>query len=168
MAGCDCYMLPVKRGMSPLPATILLIAFAISLGILIMSLGQQMHSEEEVSINASRICGSVSFSVSNISGHPSVCYNEEQKTVWFMGSNDGTKEITSMQVWVVGRKPNRHEVLENPLPPEGTLEKEVSYDASRYGTIREVKFIPRVRAPELNEPYLCVDYPSTVEDVDMC
>ena len=154
--------------MSPLPATILLIAFAISLGILIMSLGQQMHSEEDTSINASQICSSVSFSISNISGHPSVCYNEQEGTVWFMGSNKGNKEITSMQVWVVGRKPNRHEVLEEPLPPGGTLETEVDYDAAHYGTIREVRFIPRVRAPELSDPYLCIDYPTTVKNVNMC
>ena len=41
----------MKRGMSPLLATVLLIAFAVSLGALVMSVGRQMHDQDTFDIN---------------------------------------------------------------------------------------------------------------------
>ncbi len=161
-------MLTTKKGMSPLLATILLIAFAISLGALIMSLGRHIPTDETDYVNASKICSKVNFEVYKVGEKESICFDKEAGKINFIAVNRGSKSIDSMQIWVIGKRLYTKEILDNPLRPNIPIEKKIDYDASFYGTISEAQFIARVDDPELENPILCVDHPIVVKDIGEC
>ncbi|MGM5487430.1 MAG: archaellin/type IV pilin N-terminal domain-containing protein [Nanobdellota archaeon] len=157
-----------KKGMSPLLATLLLIAFAISLGILVMSLGQQMRQNSgHGNVNMSKVCSQVSFEVVSVGGLSSLCYDKEAKQLSLIGVNRGAP-IHSMQVWVIGKRLYKAELLDDPLPKGMTVERQIPYDASQYGTIDKIKLIPRIQDLTMDDPVFCVDYPIEVNQVPTC
>ena len=158
----------MKKGMSPLLATVLLIAFAVSLGALVMSVGRQMHDQGSLDLNATEVCSHVDFRIHEVDGKKSICYDPDASVIRFVGVNRGVKSIPSMQIWVVGKELYRADVLEDPLKPLVPIERQIAYDSSTYGTIRRIQFIPSVHIEELQDPYICLDYPSEIQEIRYC
>lgn len=82
-------MFSSKKGMSPLVATVLLIAFAVALGAMIMNLSGPAGKEGETS----KLCEDVS-----ITTNKPICYEED--SVKFTIKNDGTVKIDGIQLIV--------------------------------------------------------------------
>ncbi|MFP4424094.1 MAG: archaellin/type IV pilin N-terminal domain-containing protein [Candidatus Woesearchaeota archaeon] len=157
-----------KKGMSPLLATLLLIAFAISLGILIMSLGDQMReSSGHGEINMTDVCSGVAFEIVSVDNISSLCYDNEAGEISLIGVNRG-KPIQSMQVWVIGKRLYKTELLDEPLSSGMTIEKQVAYDVSQYGEIEKIKLIPRINDLDMDKPVLCTDYPIEINEINKC
>lgn len=157
------------KGLSPLLATILLIFFAVALGSLVMSLGQQYESHlGDYVINATEICSGATFEVYNVSGMHAACYDEATNKIRYTGVNKGILSIAEIQVWIESHHlqiaTDKHEVLPN-IPYEG----EVNYDAEKQGSVRSLRFIIKVNHDDIPEPYLCSDAPAyIVDDVGIC
>jgi flagellin-like protein len=75
-----------KKAISPLIATVLLIAFAVSIGTLIMNIGK------DVLANVGD-CEAVSMEVQTINGKPLFCYDEGNSKINMMIKNTGKVDI---------------------------------------------------------------------------
>jgi flagellin-like protein len=138
-----------KRGVSPLIATILLIAFAVALGAVVMSWGRSVDiSGESDSIEK---CAETSLKVDTIEGVPQVLYSGEGNNgfVEFTIENNGNQDISGLIVWVVGEKETMINDLGNIEIKIGyPLTKRLDYNFNKYGNIKKVKFIPKVSIDE--------------------
>ena len=132
-----------KKGVSPLIATILLIAFAVALGSVIMNWGLNLNLGKE-----DDACGKIELKVRAIES-ADVCYGGSGANgyVNFVVDNTGSAEINGLSIWVIGEKGTRLLDLDNIAIKEGFLydkkDKEVSYDFNAYGKIKQVQFIPK-------------------------
>ena len=81
-------MISSKKGMSPLVATVLLIAFAVALGAMIMNLSGPTPED-----NISKLCEDVS-----ISTRRPVCYEDD--SLIFVIENDGLVKVDSLQLLI--------------------------------------------------------------------
>lgn len=84
-----------KKGLSPLVATILLIAFAVSLGTLIMS-----WSIEAVD-SPSDACKDVQIQLQQVPGGEAICYDTQNQRVNFLLKNTGQTTIDSLVLRVI-------------------------------------------------------------------
>jgi len=103
-----------KKGMSPLIATVLLIAFAVALGAMIMNWSSSLGED-----NSGPDCSTISFIIS-----PYLCYAENMIKM----SVKTDKAVESVTVRVIDQNIQNDISLKNSkLPPGGVLQKDISY-----------------------------------------
>ncbi len=155
-----------KRGVSPLIATVLLIAFAVALGSVIMNWGLNL----DLGKSADK-CSNVEIKVRNIDDSE-VCFGGfgQQGYINFIIDNMGTKDLSGLAIWIVGEKGTNLFDLDNILIEKGSLydkkDKEVAYDFSKYGDIKHVQFIPKVHSDEGIE--ICPKNAVKIERIGVC
>jgi len=127
-----------KRGVSPLIATVLLIAFAVALGAVVMNWGkQQVHSHvEEI-----ELCKEVSLSWYSFNSREQICYTDSK--IAFTLENGAEFEIEDLKIIVVGEKEvfSQEGSVSN-LRKSDIRKAEVAYDMNIYGTPQEVRLVP--------------------------
>lgn len=112
-----------KRGVSPLIATVLLIAFAVSMGAVIMNLGA----------NLANPCEKVEVEIFTVDEQPLVCFNRENKVAEITINNLGDI-VDGFKITATGNKADSADIIE----PLGELEKsvqEVRISGNRIDTI---------------------------------
>ncbi|MEM4637524.1 MAG: archaellin/type IV pilin N-terminal domain-containing protein [Candidatus Woesearchaeota archaeon] len=82
-----------KKGISPLVATVLLIAFAVSIGTLIMNLGR------DVLANVGD-CNDVKIEIQTINNKPLFCYDQNNNKINIMIKNTGSVDIKSLKLGI--------------------------------------------------------------------
>lgn len=82
-----------KRGISPLIATVLLIAFAVAIGVMIINLGGKSSK------NAGD-CTDVNMELQIINSKPVFCYDTLSTQIRFMVKNTGTVDIDELRLLV--------------------------------------------------------------------
>src|SRR3989344_4938301 len=144
-------MIRSKKGVSPLIATILLIAFAVALGSVVMNWGLNLNLGKSTDM-----CRNVEIKIRNIDV-AEVCFGGFGPSgyVNFIIDNTGTIDISGLAIWIVGEKGTRLFDLDNILIAKGSLydkkDKEVTYDFSAFGNIKQVQFIPKVKSGQSTE-----------------
>jgi len=133
-----------KKGVSPLIATILLIAFAVALGSVVMNWGFNFEIGKTTDI-----CAGVEIKLRNI-GNAQACYGsvEHNGYINFILDNTGSVDISGLGILIVGEKGTRLFDLDAISLAKGTLydkkDKQVSIDFNAYGSVNEIQFIPKV------------------------
>lgn len=154
-----------KKGVSPLIATILLIAFAVALGSVVMNWGLNLSLGK-----SSDKCGSVEIKIRNIDG-AEICYGGfgANSYINFIIDNVGETDINGLSVWIAGDKGTKLVDLNDIMIKKGALfekkGKDVAYDATAYGSIKNVQFIPKIKSDTL-EP--CLKNAIKVEKIGIC
>ncbi|MBD3209574.1 hypothetical protein GF367_04130 [Candidatus Woesearchaeota archaeon] len=149
-----------KKGMSPLIATVLLIAFAVALGAMIMNWSTDI--EEPISktqTTSSDPCSGVRLALAEVGGSPTFCY--QGGAIKFIVVNEGSKEISGVQLRTVDA--DLAQVKED-IPGSGvtvgdTFSHDFSFDKS--GMVH-VELVPFVFAN--NQPHYCLNQ-RIVQDV---
>ena len=139
-----------KKGVSPLIATILLIAFAVALGAVVMSWGKSVDFSVEG--QASEKCARVGLGVEKINDIPQIFYGgtENNGFIKFTIENNGNEDIEGVIVWVIGEKnTNIIELEKSSIKVGYPLIKEIKHDFSKYGEIKKLKFIPKIKVNDL-------------------
>lgn len=156
----------LKKGVSPLIATILLIAFAVALGSVVMNWGLNL----DLSKSADK-CRNVEIKIRNI-GVAEVCFGGfgQNGYINFIIDNTGAVDISGLGIWVIGDKGTRLFDLDNILIKTDSLydkkDKEVSYDFSAYGNIKQVQFIPKIKLEQTTE--ICPKNAVKAEKIGIC
>lgn len=137
-----------KKAMSPLIATVLLIAFAVALGAMIMN-----WSEDEatpIASNAGGSCEAVSLELNEVFGKQIFCYQEPD--IRFNLVNSGGAEIQGVQLRTVNEdlKEVKMNIPSSRIAIGGTFSYENEFDKS--GKVH-VELIPYVI--EGNQPVYC-------------
>ena len=158
-----------KKAVSPMVATILLIAFAIALGAVVMNWGKGFIEEKAefvtgVSTVGPSSCGDVQFGVLTVGGSPQVCYSNGE--VRALVQNQGI-EIANMKASVIspGGVTNQENLLDLPLKSADSTNVKISYDSSE-GSIIQLKLIPQIQIDGKLE--FCTAQGITLENIGQC
>ncbi len=134
---------PSKRGVSPLIATILLIAFAVALGSVIMNWGLSL------SINSDDPCQKVALDLREFNG-AEACYGNrgEQGYINFIIENQGSIDVSGVSLWLTGQKKSELIDLDSlPISKRESIEKvsnDVVFSFNTVGNLDQVQFIPKI------------------------
>ena len=140
-----------KRGVSPLIATVLLIAFAVALGSVVMNWGLSL----ELGKSADK-CRNIEIKIRNIDVSE-VCFGGvgQNGYINFIIDNTGGADIGGLAIWIIGDKGTRLFDLDNILIKKGSLYKKegkgVTYDFLTYGNIKQVQFIPKIKSDQATD-----------------
>ncbi|MBI2652438.1 hypothetical protein HYX00_03135 [Candidatus Woesearchaeota archaeon] len=160
------HVFKTKKGVSPLIATILLIAFAVALGSVVMNWGLNLNLGKSADK-----CRNVEIKIRNIDS-AEVCFGGfgTNGYIHFIIDNAGTADISGLAVWIVGDKGTNLFDLDNISIKKGSLydkkDKEVAYDFSRFGNIKQVQFIPKIKSEQATE--ICPKNAIKVEKIGIC
>lgn len=157
-----------KRGVSPLIATILLIAFAVALGSVIMNWGLHLNIGENADV-----CRNVEINLRNIDDKSDACYSGfgQNGYVNFVLDNVGAAEINGLSVWILGDKSQTSIYdIDNILIRKGQLydkkDNEVKYDFAAYGNIKYIQLIPKTNKNGAAE--VCFKSSVKAEKIGIC
>ena len=133
-----------KRGISPLFATVLLIAFSVALGAVVMSWGESYIAEKAEFVQGgvqevSRGCDAVLFNIMTVHATPQICQKDDTITAFFDNGPDVV--LANIQAKVVGDDVSVAEgILAAQLVKSGSMKSTFAF--APVGKIREVKFTP--------------------------
>lgn len=155
-----------KKGVSPLIATILLIAFAVALGSVVMNWGLSL----DLGKSADK-CKNIEIKIRNIDS-TEICFGGFGQNAYinFVIDNTGTTDVSGLAIWIVGDKGTRLFDLDNISIKKGSLydkkDKEVTYDFEKYGNIKQAQFIPKIKLEQTTE--ICPKNAVKVEKIGVC
>jgi len=172
-----------KKAISPLIATVLLIAFSIALGAIIMNWGKTyVESEIESSREeyyAIRECDTdISIKIKEIESRPKLCYTydgDTNLTIEFMIENTGPKTVEGIRVRAIGVNghvnytgPNF--LIENTsISPGGILYNITTFNVpSSFEDLAQVEFIPFLTPTGATEKTLCSKSTLEKSDIGTC
>ncbi|MCX6710804.1 MAG: hypothetical protein NTZ02_01820 [Candidatus Woesearchaeota archaeon] len=163
-------MVKGKKGVSPLIATVLLIAFAVALGAVVMNWGKSFTTETinyaETSSATSVGCTlDVSLTAVQIGGNPQICYNESEHRIDFIVRNNGNRDIDDIELQVITiTNESAYEVYENASILESVLKRgrvarsswlwntSISNNETRNETFEQVIITPMIKINGVNTP----------------
>ena len=137
-----------NKGVSPLIATVLLIAFAVALGSVVMNWGLNLNLGKSTDL-----CRNAEIKIRNIDV-AEACFGGFGSNGYlnFIIDNTGGIDINGLAIWIIGDKGTRLFDLDNILIKKGSLyerkDKGVSYDFSTFGNIKQVQFIPKIKSEQ--------------------
>jgi len=147
-----------KKAITPLMASILLISFAVAVGVAVMNFGKA-----QVEDNATcPLTIGVKFAV--IGGEDQVCFNSVTKELKFTLENGVNVPVSGLVVNVIGtNKAETFEINEVSIAKAGTYLGKVNFQG---GEIRQVKISPKI---DLNEGELiCQEQALVAEKIRGC
>lgn len=150
-----------KTGIAPLVATLLLISFAVSLGVVIMNFGRaQVELQAQCPIN-------IGLKLSQIGGKDQLCYDAAKKDISFTLENGVNINVEGLVINVIGsNEAKSSELTDAKIIKAGTYFGHMNYDESVSGTIRQVKIIPQVNL--YDEVQICTEKALITESVSVC
>ena len=125
-----------KKAISPLIATVLLIAFAVAIGVMIMNWGKDV-------VARAGDCPDVQLEVQLINGKPMFCYDSLNNKINIMLKNTGTVDVKQLKLRVVTEnfQADEKDVDDSAIKVGEVKPEAVSY--SRPGKFR-AEFIPAI------------------------
>ena len=164
-----------KKAVSPLIATVLLIAFAVALGAVVMNWGRsyvEETAEKARTTSDTKVSCSMDVNMKFVvyNGKKRICYNETDDIIKFTLENTGSKNIESIQAKVYGANSIYiNDSLKNSsMKPSYPLKSNISYDFTEYGDIQKVSLTQAIKVPGKIESVLCADNALEVEDMSVC
>jgi len=147
--------------MSPLIATLLLIAFAVALGVVIMSFGRaQVDLEAQCTIN-------VGLKFSQVSGSEQFCLDKTKNQLFFVVENGVNIDVEGLVVNIIGtNKVLTYDLTDAKIKKAGVYLKNVPYDPVQVGKLRQIKIIPKVNM--YDEELVCQEKAIVLEKVRNC
>jgi len=158
-----------KRAISPLMATVLLVAFSIALGAVVMSWGQgyvETKSEFTTGAGANELgtgCDKIMFDIISVKNVPQVCYTPDEINLFI--ENGIAIELTNIQARIVGSDGvAQAEILKQPLKPVDAVKTSFGY--SGIGTPSQLKLIPKITAGSTE--IFCADKAVVIDELREC
>lgn len=150
-----------KRGLSPLMATFLLIAFAVAVGVLIMNFSRA-HLEKEAQ------CGiEIGLHFSEINNEKQVCLDKNKKELFFIIENGPALKVEGLIVDYIGKeKTKTFEIINSSMEKVASLMKRIPYSTEEFGQPRQIKFIPKIKLYQ--EETLCPEQALIAEHILEC
>lgn len=157
-----------RKGISPLIATVLLIAFSIALGAVVMSWGEAYVEEKAEFVQGTQEagtgCSNARLSIINIAGQPQICYR--QNLVEMLVDNGPLVDIADIHTRVVGSSDVyvRESILDEPLKKGSS--KKIVFVIADVGSIKQIKFTPQLYVG--NTLAMCPQGTLLVERINPC
>jgi flagellin-like protein len=155
-----------KKGVSPLIATILLIAFAVALGSVVMNWGFSLNLGE-----ADERCSKVNLRLKEINEFKA-CYNGagSEGNINFILYNTGTESVKGLTIWITGERDTKLVELDDLDIKKGVVfdksDDEIKYDFTKHGKAQKIHIIPKVKINSILE--VCPAKAVKAEKVGFC
>lgn len=143
-----------KRGVSPLIATVLLIAFTVALGAVVMNWGRTYVEDTAASVkegaDKARICSQdVGVKLVEINDIKQVCYGGSGSSGYIDMTvfNNGNRDIEYVGVIVYGSANIMTNISINgtAMNVSRPMKLNLTYSYTSYGTVRKVEIVPEVK-----------------------
>ncbi len=146
-----------RRGISPLIATVLLIAFAVSIGTMIMNWGKDAVAAGD--------CSETKLEVQIINNKPLFCYDTLSNKVNVMLKNTGSTDINKLKMRIVTPDFNTEEkdIADSAIESGGIKTKNIDY--VRSGKFR-IEIIPTISMG--GKERVCSEKYVFVDDISAC
>ncbi len=159
-----------KKALSPIVATVILIAFAIALGLVVMSWGKSYIEEKaEFVAGPSDIsaCGYVELDIIKVGGEERVCYNPAQGIIEVFVENGPEIKVDDLQVRIIGSRGIKtlSQILKAPLEKAVSAQLRFNYPAD-VGDVQQIKITPVL--DQKPEPVFCSNQAVVSEDIKQC
>ncbi len=150
-----------KRGIAPLVATLLLIAFAVALGVVIMNFGRaQVELEAQCTID-------VGLKFSMVGGEEQFCLDRGGEQLFFVVENGPNINVEGLTVNIIGtKKAVTYDLEDAKIEKAGAFLKYVPYDVEGIGELRQMKIVPKVVM--YDEELICQEKAIVLERVRDC
>ncbi len=141
-----------KRGVSPLIATVLLIAFTVALGAVVMNWGrgfvQAQTNEVDKSTNTKIPCSKINVEISSIDSTPQLCYGGAGTAGYLeirVDNNDEANEIKGFTMVVQGElNTYNNDTINTTIPAGGGAFINLTYSYTTYGKVKQVRIVPKI------------------------
>ena len=118
-----------RKALSPLIATALLIAFAVSLGVIIINIG--IDSPEDHEQPQTDACERTQIGLQELADGDAICYDAQGQRVRFLLKNTGEQTIEKIMLRAIDSNQDVGEQEANAqLPPGGLGQFEIAYETS--------------------------------------
>ena len=142
-----------KKGISPIVATLLLLSFAITLGVFFMNFGRAQ-------VELSAVCP-INIGLTE----KQICFKDNQ--VSFSVKNGINTNIEGLIVNIIGtKKAETFELNDALISKAGTYNGKIFYDKSTSGEIRQIKISPKIRL--YDEEHICIEKAVTSTNIADC
>ena len=158
-----------RKGITPLVATILLVAFSVGLGALVMSWGEEyIEQKAEFVQGTAEIksgCDASKINVIQIGGQVQACVGRDVLQLWI--DNGPDMDLYNIHARIAGERSIDviGEILEGPLLKSNAIKAEVPYDTS-IGKILQVKLTPKIWTGK--DIAICAQSAINVERLPVC
>jgi flagellin-like protein len=145
-----------KRGLSPLIATVLLIAFAVAIGAVLMAYSGTLGE-----------CGTVDILIPTETGSPAVCFDQTQNGIQFTIENGQKEDVQSFKVTLHGVNDIVNLELDEMLGTSEAKRFTIPYDLETLGALEKMKISPIII--EDGEHLVCpADKSLIIENIPNC
>lgn len=137
-----------KKGITPLVATVLLVAFSIGLGAIVMSWGEDYIAEKAEFVQGTAevksACDIATINIIKISGQPQACLKNGNIRVWI--DNGPEVDLTNIHARIAGTQGVGvvDNILLSPLARGNAAQALIQYDQEQIGEVRQVKLTPKI------------------------
>ncbi|MBW2980439.1 hypothetical protein KY360_03420 [Candidatus Woesearchaeota archaeon] len=145
-----------KKGISPLISTLLLIFFAIALGLVVMSWGKAAQIEE----HEAATCEDVSLDIVKVGEEPQLCYIDGK--LKYTVENAGSAYIDGIKLFIIADEIEKIE-QDNYILPADIVNLETAYQKT---PIKKVKITPRITV-EGNKEF-CPKKGVEIDNIKLC
>ena len=153
-----------KRGVSPLIATVLLLIFAIGLGVIVMNWGRaQVEAASKCAIDTG-------ISVVELNNIPEICYAGagEKGYIHFIVENGPNIDIEVLQIGIIGTKNVYNAEIKEKIQAGYSLLKDIPYNCDKVGNIRQIKLTPKISLYPGEDPILCPEQAIVIGEIRSC
>jgi len=159
-----------QRGITPLVATVLLVAFSVGLGALVMSWGEEYiadHAEfTQGTSEVKNTCDLAKIDVIRIAGQMQACLAPDGIQVWI--DNGADVDLVGIHARIAGSKgiDTKDNILLAPLLKANAARAIIAYDPTLTGDVLQVKLTPKIF--ENNQLAICSQNAITLERLKPC
>lgn len=165
-----------KKGVSPLIATVLLIAFAVALGAVVMNWGRDYvettAKDSQDKSNLELSCQQdISLGVKEISNIPKICYDQSGKYVEAMLENKGRTTITGLKYTIFDDSDGVYSAINETITiTAGGVTNMVKFNHTFNTTaeILQVEFIPMIKPKGSTTSQYCSRTVLIADDIPTC
>ncbi|MDP2750809.1 MAG: hypothetical protein Q8O89_08315 [Nanoarchaeota archaeon] len=168
-----------KKAVSPLIATILLIAFAIALGAVVMNWGstyvKKQTEDIESKSNADIKCSTDSYlRVLSINGVPQICLRNSStpERVEFLLENGPNTDLEGVLVTLVYNGTTGSDtnvtLVSQIIQKARTAKLNVTYNTASFGLLKQVRVAPVMKIQNVKDTVICSKSALVLEDIYSC
>ncbi len=162
-----------RKALSPLIATVLLIAFAVALGAVVMNWAKPTSGGSggpPTTIAKAVSCDDVKFIIEKVGTNPQVCISKTKaNTLEFIVDNRGGTKIKNIRITVLGTSGDPvNQDVPNSAIGEAELKKIYFTYSPEIGSIAKVKITPVLADYANDKDLFCTDKTVETDDVRQC
>jgi len=153
-----------KKGISPLISTVVLLLFAIILGLIVMNWGKGQVEA------ASKCPADAGLKIVELNNIPEICYagTGENGYIHFIVENGPRLDIGGIQMTVIGTKKVYNVNIKKPVKMAHSILRDIPHDFNEFGDIRQVKIYPKISISPGEDPVLCTDQAIVLDKIRSC